>query len=187
MELVPIDIILLLNYAWKHSFVQVETNKKAIYKRSWLPYNRNLLLYPELTATMAKEDRISDGVNQLYVPQKKLSNSSLSSQTTKPSFDPKLLSKNNTQASQSQISQKLNFSSGVAYDCVEVLIGNEILMKKKEEMNNKKVVSEGLKESFEKEKRMTAGLIFKNNTYRLGTFFDIQEEQLKKKKMMHSL
>ena len=70
MELVPTDIIPLLNYTWKYSSAQVETNKKAIYERGWHPYNRNLLLYPELTTTMTKRDRIFAGVNNLHGPQK---------------------------------------------------------------------------------------------------------------------
>jgi hypothetical protein len=48
VDLLPTDIIPLVNYAWEHSFMRVETNKKAICDRGWYQLNRNLLLEPVL-------------------------------------------------------------------------------------------------------------------------------------------
>jgi hypothetical protein len=44
VDLVPTDIIPLVNYAWEQSFVKVESNKRAICDHGWYPLNRNLLL-----------------------------------------------------------------------------------------------------------------------------------------------
>ena len=44
MELLPTDIIQLINKAWVNSFGEVETNKKAIAERGFFPYNKNLLM-----------------------------------------------------------------------------------------------------------------------------------------------
>ena len=49
LQLVPTDIIPLVNLCWDDSFANVRTNKKAIVERGWAPFNRNLLLYTEIT------------------------------------------------------------------------------------------------------------------------------------------
>ena len=35
----PYEIVLIVNYAWERSFSRVATNKKAIAKRGWHPFN----------------------------------------------------------------------------------------------------------------------------------------------------
>jgi hypothetical protein len=42
------DIIPLINKAWKESFANTATNRKAIASRGWHPLNRNLLLHKEI-------------------------------------------------------------------------------------------------------------------------------------------
>ena len=39
MELLPTDIITLINKAWVNSFSEVESNRKSIVERGWFPYN----------------------------------------------------------------------------------------------------------------------------------------------------
>ena len=39
MELIPTNIILLINKAWVNSFYEVESRKKSIVECGWLPYN----------------------------------------------------------------------------------------------------------------------------------------------------
>ena len=81
------------------------------------------------------------------------------------------------------VSQSLNYASGIAYSTIETLIGHETLMQKKEEMKQKQIVSKALKESVQEGKRITAGLVFKSNTCRLGRdLLEIQEDKLKQKK-----
>ena len=57
MELVPTDIIPMVNKAWPVSFGCEITNKKAICDRGWYPYNRNLLNNEDLRMKMTKEDK----------------------------------------------------------------------------------------------------------------------------------
>ena len=56
MQIAPTDIIPLVNNAWDVSFARMEKNKKAIYERGWFPFNRNLLLHPDIRASMTEED-----------------------------------------------------------------------------------------------------------------------------------
>jgi hypothetical protein len=51
IELIPTDIIPIVNYAWSGSFDNVETNIKAILERGWFPLNRVLLLHPDIRKT----------------------------------------------------------------------------------------------------------------------------------------
>lgn len=62
VEIQRTDIIPMVNYAWKRSFERVETNKKAISYRGWFPFNRNVLLHPDLRNTMT-EKQITDEIN----------------------------------------------------------------------------------------------------------------------------
>ena len=39
MELIPTDIIPLINKAWLNSFSDVESNRKSIVERVWFQYN----------------------------------------------------------------------------------------------------------------------------------------------------
>ena len=56
MELLPTDIIPLINKYWVHSFAEVESNKKSIAERGWFPYNQNLLMHKQLRDTMTMKD-----------------------------------------------------------------------------------------------------------------------------------
>lgn len=187
MELQATDIIPMINYAWKFSFATVESNRKAISQRGWYPYNRNLLLHPELVVTMTEGEKCTAIQENLH-PSKNKPFHSCSDITNMdasiPNFNPNFLTSSQNSASDiSGLSQSLNYGSGIAFSCVESLIGHETLMQKKEEMKKKQTVGESLTECAKEGKRITAGLIFQSNTCRLGkTLLDIQEERMKKKK-----
>jgi len=51
-ELVPTDIIPMVNFAWNQSFVRVEKNLKAIEARGWGPLNYALLNDSQIQATI---------------------------------------------------------------------------------------------------------------------------------------
>ena len=57
MELLPTDIIPLINKAWANSFAEVEPNKKVIAERGWFPYNQNLLMHNQLRDTIYEHER----------------------------------------------------------------------------------------------------------------------------------
>ena len=48
----PWEIVNIVNVAFAQSFAKVNTNKNAISERGWAPFNRNLMTYPCLRATM---------------------------------------------------------------------------------------------------------------------------------------
>jgi hypothetical protein len=56
LELMPTDIIPLVNYGWSGSFANVPNNIKAISERGWSPLNKILLLHPEIRKTMTEKD-----------------------------------------------------------------------------------------------------------------------------------
>ena len=53
----PYKITRIVRSAWVKSFARVECNKKAIAERGWLPFNRNLLTYPCLRASMTTKEK----------------------------------------------------------------------------------------------------------------------------------
>jgi hypothetical protein len=57
------DIIPLVNIAWRRSFANVGTNKKAIATRGWNPLNRNLLLHKEIQSGR-NSCEITQSINQ---------------------------------------------------------------------------------------------------------------------------
>jgi hypothetical protein len=55
MGIMPTNIMVIVNDAWVQSFVRVNTNKKALAKRGWFPYNHILLDHPDLRTTMTEQ------------------------------------------------------------------------------------------------------------------------------------
>ena len=47
----PTDIVMLVNTAWEYSFARTDSNKKAIAKRGWFSFNRNLFTIPKKKAS----------------------------------------------------------------------------------------------------------------------------------------
>ena len=54
------DLMVLINIAWNKSFARVDKNRRAIADRGWGPYNRNILTFSHIRATMTETDRIYD-------------------------------------------------------------------------------------------------------------------------------
>ena len=54
------DLMLFINTAWNKSFARVNKNRRAIVDRRWGPYNRNILTFSHIRATMTETDRIYD-------------------------------------------------------------------------------------------------------------------------------
>ena len=48
LNIICLDIIPIVNYAWARSFNNFITNKKAIRDRGWGPLNKILLQHPEI-------------------------------------------------------------------------------------------------------------------------------------------
>ena len=58
-ELLPTNIVPMVNYAWDRSFVRVEKNLKAIRDRGWGPLNYTLLNEDQIQATMTELESTS--------------------------------------------------------------------------------------------------------------------------------
>jgi hypothetical protein len=56
LELIPYDIILIVNYGWSGSFANVTHSLKAILERGWNPLYQMLLLHTDLSKTMTDRD-----------------------------------------------------------------------------------------------------------------------------------
>ena len=57
LELVPTDIMAMINYAWSNSFGDLQGNCEAIASTGWNPLTKVLLLHPALRRTMSDHDR----------------------------------------------------------------------------------------------------------------------------------
>ena len=56
MDLLPTDVVPLINKAWKTPFSGVESNKKYIAERGWFPYNQKLPMHKQLRDNMTMKD-----------------------------------------------------------------------------------------------------------------------------------
>jgi hypothetical protein len=66
VEILPSDIIPIVNYAWNYSFADIKGNKEAIVQRGWYPLNKNLLLNKEIRKTMTSDDHDWEARCQIY-------------------------------------------------------------------------------------------------------------------------
>jgi hypothetical protein len=86
LEILPTDIIPIVNYAWNGSFDNVETNKKAILERGWFPLNRMLLLHSEIRKTMTELDFKQEQEAGFCLKKTLSINSSLNSKSNSPNL-----------------------------------------------------------------------------------------------------
>ena len=70
LELIPTDIIPMLNFAWEVSFADKSGNQDAIRERGFNPLNKNLLLLDILRRTMTSSDKEEEEALQLLTEQK---------------------------------------------------------------------------------------------------------------------
>ena len=86
----PWDIINIVNTAWDESFGRVTTNKKAISERGWGPFNRNLMTYTIIRATITEEEKLKEELasSNVILPMHKKHEPT--DQITTPSFNPDL-------------------------------------------------------------------------------------------------
>ena len=53
----PYEITRIVRSAWVKYFARVESNKKAISERGWLPFNQNLLTHPFFCANVTQKEK----------------------------------------------------------------------------------------------------------------------------------
>ena len=152
--------MLIIKSSWKSSFANINGNKKAISERGWVPYNRILLLHPEIRGGMTEEEK-ADATAHGYLAPRRIA---APTQNT-PNMDARYL----LDFSKFAVNlQDLNYSTGVSKHCAKSLIGFENYMVIKDELNTKKEKVSIIKETIENGKKLTAGLCYKTGTCRLG-------------------
>ena len=57
LELVPTDIMPMINYGWSNSFGDLQENCEALASTGWNPLTKVLLLHPALHRMMSDHDR----------------------------------------------------------------------------------------------------------------------------------
>ena len=70
LQILPTEIMMMINHAWPLSFGNVRTNKKAIEERGWCPFNGSLLLDEEIRQTMTIDETRKEESNILFPHQR---------------------------------------------------------------------------------------------------------------------
>jgi hypothetical protein len=85
IAILPTDIVPMTNYANARSFANVEGNKKAIAERGWFPYNRNLLLHPDIRNTMSAA-QLKEEKEKGFYPSKRFENEKRINEMNRPTM-----------------------------------------------------------------------------------------------------
>ena len=186
------DFMPLVNRAWAKSFARIDKNRNAISDRGWNPLNKALLLEPSLRSTMSATEKM-DEYNQAkkIIPPNKNSmivtdedpftstGTTISNQgTTSIVTDQSSLNNNPSD----EINSILNFSTGMSNFCLKAYLANEQLQEARESIRNDMASGKTIKEQLKESTWLSAGIIFKAGSLRLGkTVFDVHMDNLKEK------
>ena len=178
IELLPTDIIPMINKAWEVSFADEVGNVEAIYSRGWFPLTRKLLLHPSLRLTMTEEDKQFEEELELL-----------------PAHIENLL---NDQASNKSNNDLLSFNSGYAATFIDRLVGQQDIERARARNHIKKQAGANTKTLMKQIKRLTSAgeLVRVANTHEIGKTIleevmsrrqDMQaREEEKKQKKLHT-
>jgi len=175
------DMMPLINYAWERSFARVQKNKNAICDRGWNPLNRVLLLDPDLNATRTVNEKSTDYQlqNNIIIPNKDRSASN-DTVTTGTNIETETCTNKSKSLNNPPLFEHLNFSSGESSFCLKSILSQQQLQEAREKMRDDMERGKDLKEKLKNsKKRLSAGIVFKAGTSRLGkTVFDIHRENI---------
>jgi hypothetical protein len=169
LEILPSDVIPIVNHAWNDSFANISGNRVAICERGWYPLNKNLLLLDELRQTMTADDINWENNSGLYPHNRKNRESRNYTQDSNvPSMRNQLnLSDENATTS---TSHNLNITQGVAGAAIEYLVGQRDQQSIRTEASKKRKAGTTLREGFAKIKNLKASgqMIALTGTYEIG-------------------
>ena len=185
------DIIPLINKSWSSSFSRIDKNQKAIADRGWFPLNRNLLMMPEIRATMtANERQIETGSSSIILPNKSPAVKQQVSATSVPESETLHSTTNNTDTSTITMTSSdttkpapsLNFNTGTASFVLDAIVQHEDLQKARERIKREQEDGKSVSEKLKKSTKITAGIIWKCGTNHLGkNILDVmKQDQVKK-------
>ena len=166
IEILPSDIIPIINDAWNHSFADTRGNQQAIVQRGWFPLNRNLLLLPELRKTMTCDDHDWESRSLLY-PEVRIEN-----ERKKKEQHPSLPTmRNNASIGGTSIEPpNLNTTQGVSGSAIQFLIGQEEQQSIRAESAKKRKTGNTVREGFKRLKSLKASgqMIAYTGTFEVG-------------------
>ena len=180
-SLVDTDLIPLINKAWKASFARVDKNRNAHADRGWNPLNQNLLLNVDLRATVTSKERLNQHHNNIIIPQKnqKMEESSRTCTAATTKSEASSLS-NNHPSFTSTVSANpsdLNFNSGQSLTCLKAMLSQEQLHEARQRIQEDRSHGKSIKEQLKANTRLSAGILFKAGSNRLGkTVFEVCKE-----------
>ena len=159
----PWEIVNIVNVAFAQSFAKVHTNKNAISERGWAPFNRNLMTYPCLRATMTKEEKDSELLDnsRVVLPYHKLHD--VTDIVTIPTFDPKYAIH-----PVDEERRIVNFSHGIGASTLDKIVRHDDMQAARERIREGRDEGLSLKERLSKMKQITAGQLFKAKGCRIG-------------------
>ena len=167
------DIIPLVNRCWPKSFGRKDKNQNAIADRGWYPFNRNLLTLPEVRATMTMTELEEELVSSIVISTQTTTCTTLAVTKPTPTFDPQYLNAPPPPAD----SLALNYSTGTSAFCLDSLVQHSELMKSRERVKNERDNGKTVKEKIQAAKRVTAGVLFKASSCRIGKdVFEVQRD-----------
>jgi hypothetical protein len=197
LDLVPTDIIPLVNYAWDRSFARVQSNQKAINDRGWFPLNRNLLLNPVLRETMTDKDLAEEkeeGLNPMF--DTGLRHEQEQTTTTAPKAsrlvqvpDMMLTTASNVAESSStfedvNMHSNLNFGNGLTQHFLKNIIRKQDREKALEGIKSDKELGINLLDSLSKTKRVTASSLIQGGSYVIGKeVFEVVKDRTEMKRL----
>jgi len=178
--LLPTDLMPLINKAWSKSLACDNKNRKAIAECGWDPLNFNLILNPEIRATMTKEEMANEASSDIILP------SSLSQSNPSPNEDNVVTDTIVTDSSITTISTtaqpSLNFVTGTSAFCLDAIVKQQQLQSARERIKSEKNTGDTMVTRLRSAKRVTAGICFNSGTSRLGKdVFQICKDNEEKK------
>ena len=173
------NIMIIVSHAWAKSFAVIESNQTAISERGWYPYNRNLMTYPIIRASITKEEadnELLDGSKIVLPLQKKVELTDLidpSTQIIDPRFAAKPIPEEKKVA---------NFSNGTASFCLDKIVMQHDLHEARARIRKNREEGKSLVEKIRAMKGFTAGQLFVAKSSRVGaSMLQVYEENIAKR------
>ena len=142
MELLPTDIILMINYAWAESFADKKGNVQAILELGFFPLKKKLLLLNDLKRTMTADDK------QMEEELKLLGD--------KYARMPGSEANASQEISHQNTNDQLNFSEGYAASVLDKLVGHVDLENTRARNNTKSEFGKNSKSLIKHMKKLTS-------------------------------
>ena len=186
-QILPTDIIPIINYAWNKSFARTECNMNAITSRGWNPMNYNLLTARQIQPTITKSEKLELYSMMKVQPATKKSTDTLTQQSSitpaeastminstslsdltdefEMNYDPYFMKRVPDTVT---ISSKLNFKAGRAAHVARTLLHESDILEAREENAKNARKGKEIKMKLEKAKKLTAMLNFKAFGCKIG-------------------